>query len=549
MNNPSSRLTKFRLKLEEYDFEIEYVKGKDNAAADALSRVLLTSDELKGMSEHVVSVMTRRQRSEQKEREVKQNITDDNISEGERCAQPDIVEMVSKPKNSVELVFTSREKLERMIDNERNELFVYDPQRFTIYTCPQSRSCITRDVYVREFEQFCEKTNIKEIYIMKNDSNDKYIQWLANDCNKSNKYKRSGPRIYIIKEKQRINSNDDKLVVMNDFHILPTAGHAGIRRMINNIKKYYTWPKMEQDVKEYVSKCSKCQTQKHSIPVKEPMVVTTTATSAFDKIYLDIVGPLVKDYFNKVYILTIQCELTKYVEAYALDSKDAITVARAFVEGFILRYGIPKEIATDRGTEFLNSVLKEVCGLLKISKLTSTAYHHETIGSLENSHKTLNAFLRIQTNNELKLWSTWVPYWCFSYNTTVHTSTKFTPYELVFGKICNIPSNLVKQVEPLYNCDNYPALVKYRIQKAQEQARQNLIQSKIIRTEKANQTSRSVTYKPNDCILIKNETGNKFENVYNGPYVVLEDLSPNVKVIKDGKVDIVHKNRTKLFVK
>lgn len=552
MNNPSSRLIKFRLKLEEYDFEIEYVKGKDNVAADALSRVLLTSDELKRRNEHVVSIMTRRQKRDQEEEQKEQNLKDTNISADGRCAQPDIVEMFSKPKNTVELVFTTHDKMKRVKGDESSELFIYDSKKYTIYTCPQSRSCITRDVYVREFEQFCENIDIKEIYIMKGENNDKYIKWLANDYSKyknNNKRKRSGPRIYIIKEKQRITSNEDKLVVLNDFHILPTAGHAGIRRMINNIRKYYTWPKIEKDVKEYVSKCAKCQTQKHSIPIKEPMVVTTTATSAFDKIYLDIVGPLVKDYFNKTYILTIQCELTKFVEAYALDSKDATTVANAFVEGFVLRYGIPKEIATDRGTEFLNTVLKEVCRLLGISQLTSTAYHHETIGSLENSHKNLNSFLRIQTNNELKIWSTWVPYWCFSYNTTVHTSTKFTPYELVFGKICNIPSNLVKQVEPLYNCENYPLLVKYRIQKAQDQARQNLIQSKIVRTEKANQTSKSVTYKPNDYILVKNESGNKFQNVYNGPYIVLEDMSPNVRIIKDGKIDIVHKNRTKLFVK
>lgn len=68
------------------------------------------------------------------------------------------------------------------------------------------------------------------------------------------------------------------------------------------------------------------------------MVVTTTAQSAFDKIFfLDVVGPLDKDYSDYSYILTLQCELSKYVEAYPLVRKDSVSVARAFVNNFILR--------------------------------------------------------------------------------------------------------------------------------------------------------------------------------------------------------------------
>lgn len=55
MKDPSRRLLKFRLALEEYNFTVVYMKGKDNAAADALSRIRLSSDELKNMQENVVT--------------------------------------------------------------------------------------------------------------------------------------------------------------------------------------------------------------------------------------------------------------------------------------------------------------------------------------------------------------------------------------------------------------------------------------------------------------------------------------------------------------
>lgn len=109
---------------------------------------------------------------------------------------------------------------------------------------------------------------------------------------------------------------------------------------------------------------------------KEPMVITTTAQSAFEKIFLDIVGPLDRDNDNYTYILTLQCELSKYVCAFPLVNKTSAEVARVFVNNFILQHGVPREIATDRGTEFISETFKKVCSILNISKLNSTAYHH-----------------------------------------------------------------------------------------------------------------------------------------------------------------------------
>lgn len=61
MRDPSSRLLKFRLCLEQYDFTIEYVKGCNIVAADALSRVCITSEQLKEMNEKVIFVTSRAQ--------------------------------------------------------------------------------------------------------------------------------------------------------------------------------------------------------------------------------------------------------------------------------------------------------------------------------------------------------------------------------------------------------------------------------------------------------------------------------------------------------
>jgi len=146
-----------------------------------------------------------------------------------------------------------------------------------------------------------------------------------------------------------------------------------------------------------------------------------------------------------------------------------------------LRFGIPAEIITDQGTEFLSSVFKESCAFLNIRKLNSAAYHHETLGALENSHKNLGAYLRMKVSKENTNWTDWVPYWCFAYKNTVNTSTKYSPYELVFGTRCNMPSNVTNQIDPVYNFEDYPVELKFLLlclQTAWNDARQNIISSK-----------------------------------------------------------------------
>lgn len=546
MKDPSSRLMKFRLTLEEYTFEVEYVKGSDNAAADALSRICISSNDLKEMHDGVVNVMTRAQARKIANKDTLIDMIPTNL----RSDQPKVVSTHIKSKESVELRFIDYSSLEKMrkegiIINESNVLCYVKNKNVIFIKYSNSVSQITRCEFVKELDIMCAQEKIDEVCIIKTADNKIFIKKLVEEINKHKN--RSGPRLCIMNNVQRVESKDDRRVILNDFHLLPSSGHAGMRRMSNNIRKYYYWEGLENDVKNFVKRCEKCQRQKHSLPVREPMVITTTANTAFEKIYLDVVGPLDTDNYKYSYILTIQCELSKYTEAYPLVTKQAQEVARVFVNNFILRYGVPGSIATDRGKEFMSSTFKEVCKLLQINQLNSTAYHHQSIGALEVTHKCLKSFLRIQTDNHPETWSQWLPFWCFGYNTTVHSETKLTPYELVFGKLCSLPNNLLKNVDPLYNFDHYPFELKYRLQVSQREAKKNIVSSKIKRKLDYDKYVNPITYKVNDLILVKNEIGTKMDELYSGPYKVVRDMSPNVEIIKDGKLDTIHKNRTKLF--
>ena len=102
-------------------------------------------------------------------------------------------------------------------------------------------------------------------------------------------------------------NKDEIRIILNDLHLLSTSGHAGVSRMINNIKKYYFWSSMYNDVKAFVKRWDSCQKQKHSNSyTKQPMTIKSTVSSSFQKIFLDIVGPLPTDINGYSYILTLQ---------------------------------------------------------------------------------------------------------------------------------------------------------------------------------------------------------------------------------------------------
>lgn len=108
------------------------------------------------------------------------------------------------------------------------------------------------------------------------------------------------------------------------------------------------------------------------------MVITPTPQQPFDIVSIDTIGPFTKSENNNAYAVTIQCELTKYVVSAPVPNKEALTVAKAIVENFILVFGPMKEIRTDMGTEYRNEVLEQLSNILNISHKFSTALKFST---------------------------------------------------------------------------------------------------------------------------------------------------------------------------
>jgi len=160
---------------------------------------------------------------------------------------------------------------------------------------------------------------------------------------------------------------------------------------------------------------------------------------------MDIVGLLTVTTEGHKYILTFQVELNRYTIAVPILQQDAETMSRVFVEEIVLKFGILQVILTDQDSNFLNELFTNVCKLLKIKKLKTTACHPQTNGALERTHRILVECLRCYILEDQSDWDKWLSYSTFVFNTTPHTGPGFTLHELLFGRKPNIPGILQKE--------------------------------------------------------------------------------------------------------
>jgi len=236
------------------------------------------------------------------------------------------------------------------------------------------------------------------------------------------------------------------------------------------------------------------------------------------------------------------------VVAVPLGQQDAETLSRAFVVNIVLKYVTPSILQTNQGTNFVSELFRNTCKLLKIQKIQSTAFHPESQGSIERNQSVLVEYLRHCVNEDHTTWVEWVPFETYVYNTTVHSATRFTPFEFLFGRPSVLPKALKKPPEPHYNYDDYVSELRIRLQTVHHHAHKNLIASKS--KENYCKTSGEMKLQVGDKVLLFDGTvrrgrSRKLSAQWIGLYTITEIDKVNPTITRGRKVTKVHVNRLK----
>ena len=228
-------------------------------------------------------------------------------------------------------------------------------------------------------------------------------------------------------------SNELKLTVVRQCHDAKVAGHFGRDKTMELLMRNYYWPDMDKWVRNYIRTCDVCPRNKTPRHKKHGRLQPFDIPyRPWEHISMDFITDLPKvNNYNQIWVIVDR--FTKMAHFIPLKSREAKTLAKAFVKEVWRLHGLPYGIVSDRDTVFTSKLWSEVMRLLDISQDMSTAYHPQTDGQTERVNQVLEQYLRTYCSWDQKDWVELLPYAEFCYNNTVHSSTKKTPFYAATG--------------------------------------------------------------------------------------------------------------------
>ena len=345
--------------------------------------------------------------------------------------------------------------------------------------------------------------------------------------------------------------------VLHIAHDALLAGHCGVKRTLQRVLKSFYWPGVANTVTQYCRSCDLCQktVPKGRIPCaplhKMPLICTP-----YERVAIDLVGPFQPSSSGHRFVLTIVDTATRFPEAIPLKKIDTVSVAEALLSVFS-RVGLPREILSDCGTQFVSNLMQEVYRLLSVKPVTTTPYHPQSNGMVERFNGTLKTMLRKVSREEPREWDRYIPALLFAYRELPNETLGFSPFELMYGHSPRGPIGLLAEKwtgketeEEAQNVYQYVTDLKDRIlttcKLAQESADKKTDTYKYFADRKA----KPRTLRAGDKVLVLlTEEHNKLRVLWKGPFTVKEVISAvNYRIDMKGTCKVFHINMLKQYV-
>ena len=226
--------------------------------------------------------------------------------------------------------------------------------------------------------------------------------------------------------------------------------HIGANRLYSTLRLRYFWLGMKASCHVKTRECIACQLRKaYQRKPRVPIQEYDPSTHPMCRIHIDLTE-LSESASGMKYILVMKDDLTKYVWLQALKTKNADAVGECLFR-LLTDFGFPSKIVSDQGGEFTASAVNELLGYLKIAKVTTSPYNPRSDGLVEQHNKTLKDQLYYLVDVAQKEWDKYLPAAQLYYNTSVSTATGQTPYYMMFGRECAMPSfEHMQEEEPKY---------------------------------------------------------------------------------------------------
>jgi transposase InsO family protein len=310
--------------------------------------------------------------------------------------------------------------------------------------------------------------------------------------------------------------------VIDWYHI--TLCHPGINRTEESIAQHLYWPKMRDQITNYVRSCPTCQRSKRKVKMYGHLPVKEAESEPWDKMCIDLIGPYTIQRKGKEDLkckcVTMIDPATGWFEIHQYDDKRSITVANIAEQEWFSRYPWPTQVTYDRGSEFIGKdfqkMIKDDYG---VKGKPITVRNPQANAIVERVHQVIGNIIRTFELEDNYLddddpWKGILSATAFAVRSTFHTTLQSTPGQLVFGR------DMIFNIKHTANWE----YIKQRKQKIIDK-----------NNKKENAKRKEHTYKVGDQVLLRRGTENKYEKPYLGPFNIL-------KVNDNGTVRLIVKS-------
>ncbi len=186
---------------------------------------------------------------------------------------------------------------------------------------------------------------------------------------------------------------------------------------------------------------------------------------------------------------------------FATQDQTALTI---LVEEVVLcRHGVPAQLLSDRGKAFLSQLMEEVCKVLGVKKVNTTAYHPQMDGLVELFNRTLTSMLSKRVERNGSDWDLHLPDVLFAYRASIQESTKESPYFLLHGRDPRLPSVLElepPQLREEVDLDTYKGELMTGLTEAWSLAKKNVQKAQKAQKKCYDQRAKEPAFKEGSCI-------------------------------------------------
>ena len=213
------------------------------------------------------------------------------------------------------------------------------------------------------------------------------------------------------------------------------AGHQGHDYMLSLLQEHFWWPGMNNQMWQSIKTCACCLQHEGGL-CKAPLH-PIMATAPLDLLHIDFTSIETSSELNKspkvTNVLVFQDHFMKHVLVYETLDQTAKTIAKFLYQGYISIFGAPARLLSDRGANFMSSVIDKMCKILSMKKSWTTPYHPQTNGLVERLHQTIMRMIGKPGEDKKEDWPEHLDEIVHTYNTTHSALTRYSLHYLMFG--------------------------------------------------------------------------------------------------------------------